>query len=83
MSATFLVSIVIGAVAVFARRIEGSWTSPAVFLPAVWAGLVGAFALLFPALDEYYAGSLWILASCVAFLAGSVVAHGQLLVAPR
>lgn len=78
MSATFLVSIVIGAVAVFARRIEGSWTAPAVFLPAVWAGLVGAFALLFPALDEYYAGSLWILASCVAFLAGTMVAHGHL-----
>lgn len=81
MSATFIISILIAGVTILARRVEGSWISPAVFLPAVWATLVGAFALFFPRLDEYYAGALWIMLCCVVFVGGAMVAHG--LASPR
>jgi oligosaccharide repeat unit polymerase len=74
---TVLLAGLILVICVLTRRLEGSWTAPAVFFAAMWAGLVGAYGLIFPDLDDFAAGAGWILLACSATSAGALAAHGR------
>jgi len=69
-----VVALVIGLVALLARRTEGSWVAPAPMFAAFWAGIMFVAGITFTHLDLILA-SLYVLAAVIAMWIGSVIGH--------
>ena len=71
----YLVGLVsLAAIALAGRHLSRSWAAPAVLLPTGWFAYAGMALLIIPEPQQVVPGLLWIVVSCVAFQAGSVLA---------